>query len=114
MRCWSAAWLSLWANCWFLAAGLHGLNIIEQYALVTFRVHLFIDFAQHTLRIDHERGAVPVHRAFVIALAHAGGLQQFMVRISKQIDRKRKLVTKVLVRVDLVFADADNSDIRVV
>ena len=37
-----------------------------------------------------------------------------MVRISKQIDRKRKLVTKVLVRVDLVFADADNSDIRVV
>src|SRR6266496_1034544 len=37
-----------------------------------------------------------------------------MVRIGQQIDRERELVTKILVRIDIIFADADNRDIRFV
>lgn len=84
MRRPDAALSPLVAEPLILFARLHGLNIFKQYALVTFRVHLFINLAQYTLRIDYERSAVPVHGAFVIALAHARRLQQFMIRIGKQ------------------------------
>jgi len=59
--------------CAILTRGLHRFDVIKQYALVAFRVHLFINLSQLAFGIDHERGAVPVHRAFVFALAGTCG-----------------------------------------
>ena len=97
-----------------LAAHLHRFNIIKQYALVAFGVHLFINLLQLTFGIDHKRSAVPVHRSLVFALADARGIQQFMIRIGQQVDREGKLVAEILVRLDIVGADSDDGDIRVV
>src|SRR5690348_7386660 len=37
-----------------------------------------------------------------------------MIRISEQVDRETKLVTKSLVRVDIILTHTDHSDIRIV
>ena len=79
-------------------AVLHRFDVVKQHLLVTFRIHLQIRLAQIAFRIDHKTGAVPVHRSFVLTLAHARSFQELVIRIGKQIDRETKLVAETLVR----------------
>ena len=81
---------------------------------MAFRVHLLINLSQRTFGIDHERGAVPIHRPFVFALAYTRCIQQFMILIGQQVDREEELVAEILMRLDIISADADDGDIRIV
>ena len=51
---------------------LHCLDVVQQHLLVPFRMYSLVNLLQIAVWIDHKGRAVPVHRAFVVALAHAG------------------------------------------
>src|ERR1019366_5379455 len=92
------------------SALLHRLDVLEQYLLVALRIHFFVNLAQVALRVDHEAGAVPVLGPIMICLPDARGFEQLGVGIGEQIDREGELVAEVLVRGDVVRADADHLD----
>src|SRR6185369_16013211 len=89
-------------------------DVVEQHALMTFRIHLKVRLAQVTFRVDHKTGAVPVHRSLVLTLAHTRGLQELVIRIREQIDREAKLVAEIFVRLNIVFTHTDDRDVCVV
>ena len=64
----------------------HRLDIVEQHLLVSLGIHLLINLAQVTLRIDHETGAVPVLGPVVIGLPDTRRLEQFR-RWDRRADR---------------------------
>ena len=65
------------------ALGLHTFNFLQQNLFVTFGIHFLVNLAQRSFRIDHKRGAVPVHRTFVGALPHARGRKKFVIWIGQ-------------------------------
>jgi len=81
---------------------------------MTFGIYLVVSFTQVPTWIDHEAGAVPVHRAFIFTLVNARGFQQFVIRIRQQVDCETKLVAETLMRRDVIFADAYHCDVRIV
>jgi len=63
---------------------------------MTFGIYLVVSFTQVPTWIDHEAGAVPVHRAFIFTLVNARGFQQFVIRIRQQVDCETKLGAETL------------------
>ena len=83
-------------------------------ALVTLGIDSFVCLSQVPIWINHEAGAIPVHRALVFTLANAGRTEQLVIGIRQEVYSETKLVAEVLVRRNIVFANADNGDVRIV
>ena len=64
---------------------------------MAFRFDVSVNLAKHSHRIDHKTGSIPVHRAFVLALAGARVVEEASVCVREQINRESELVAEVLV-----------------
>jgi hypothetical protein len=52
---------------------------------VSFGLDVLVDFAEAAVGIDHEARAIPIHRAFVLALSHARSVEQGGVRVGEML-----------------------------
>lgn len=74
------------------------------------RLHFLVHLAEYAGRVDDEAGSVPIHRAFVLALADVASFQKLGLAVSEEIDGETELVAEALVRGDVVLAGADHTD----
>src|SRR5437899_5143467 len=50
--------------------GLQSLDILQERVLMAFGLDVLVDLAEGAIGVDDKAGAIPVHRAFVLALPH--------------------------------------------
>src|ERR1019366_1764 len=85
-------------------------DVLEKDLFMALRVNARVHLAKDALRVDHERRPVPVERSLVVALRDAQRLEENGLRIGEELDRERELRAEVLVRRDVVGADAHDMD----
>src|ERR1700678_4307817 len=92
------------------ASALEILDVLEERTLVSVGLHLLVHLTKSASRVDDERGAIPVHRALVVALIDTERPEELMLRVGEQVDREGELLAEALVRRHVVFAQPDYLD----